>query len=395
LISHTIQKRSYSEQKQEPQYQSASDKLFADAAREEAEEAAVAKKVSRASILEQQHQNWTGDESMQDAVLRMLVDKYKPLRSGVIQSAEQKMKRAPPTVRATSVSSSSSFTVPLQPKSGSWANEPLLPSSVSHRPWHTTYKSPSHETGSIKIAQLPPPIYARAAGTKTTDERLLKKERDERKRVMEAGRLNQAKESTLDYRLGIKRRPGGRQSAMLNPTSEKGWASLVEDRIEKARAAGTFSNIKGRGQPITRTHEEYNPFIAREEFLMNRIVQRNGAAPPWVEVQGELETAIQSFREILRQSWIRRAIRILSMSHVGAPLDKIGLSEIKALRDPEWEKREESYHDTAIEEVNSLVRKYNGMAPYAVRRPYYMRTVEVESVYERCAEDIKQALIER
>jgi len=25
---------------------------------------------------------------------------------------------------------------------------------------------------------------------------------------------------------------------------------------------------------------------AREEFLMNRIVQRNRAAPPWVEVQG-------------------------------------------------------------------------------------------------------------
>ena len=32
--------------------------------------------------------------------------------------------------------------------------------------------------------------------------------------------------------------------------------------------------------------EEKNPFIAREEFLMNRIVQRNGAAPPWVEIQG-------------------------------------------------------------------------------------------------------------
>jgi len=30
---------------------------------------------------------------------------------------------------------------------------------------------------------------------------------------------------------------------------------------------------------------ERNPFIAREEFLMNRMVQRNGAAPPWVELQ--------------------------------------------------------------------------------------------------------------
>ena len=33
------------------------------------------------------------------------------------------------------------------------------------------------------------------------------------------------------------------------------------------------------------SNDEGNPFIGREEFLMNRIVQRNGAAPPWVELQ--------------------------------------------------------------------------------------------------------------
>ncbi len=36
---------------------------------------------------------------------------------------------------------------------------------------------------------------------------------------------------------------------------------------------------------MTTAVEERNPFIAREEFLMNRIVQRNGAAPPWVDLQ--------------------------------------------------------------------------------------------------------------
>lgn len=54
---------------------------------------------------------------------------------------------------------------------------------------------------------------------------------------------------------------------------------------QKARSAGLFKNVKGRGQPLARSSEESNPFIAREEYLMNRIVQRNGAAPPWVEVQ--------------------------------------------------------------------------------------------------------------
>ncbi|KAG6883224.1 hypothetical protein C0992_009366, partial [Termitomyces sp. T32_za158] len=75
---------------------SASDKLFADAAREEAEEQSRAKQPSRLTSLENEHENWDGDERMQDAVLRMLVDKYKPLRTGSIQSADQKLKLAPP-----------------------------------------------------------------------------------------------------------------------------------------------------------------------------------------------------------------------------------------------------------------------------------------------------------
>lgn len=55
---------------------------------------------------------------------------------------------------------------------------------------------------------------------------------------------------------------------------------------QKARLQGQFNTLKGRGQPIKQLTEEKNPFIAREEFLMNRIVQRNGAVPPWVDIQG-------------------------------------------------------------------------------------------------------------
>lgn len=170
--------------------------------------------------------------------------------------------------------------------------------------------------------------------------------------------------------------------------------------------------MKGRGQPLARTTEEANPFIAREEFLMNRIVQRNGAAPPWVEVQGgeivhilltavfkglcltELDSAIGTFREVLRQSWIRRALRNLSTEHPAAWLRKFTIHDVKTLRDPEWVKREQSYHETALEEVNSLVRKYNGLAPYAVRRPYYIRSVEIEKMYEGSHEDIFRGIDE-
>lgn len=55
--------------------------------------------------------------------------------------------------------------------------------------------------------------------------------------------------------------------------------------MKNARAQGSFNYIEGRGKPIVISNDEKNPFIEREEFLMNRIVQRNGAAPPWVELQ--------------------------------------------------------------------------------------------------------------
>ena len=119
-----------------------------------------------------------------------------------------------------------------------------------------------------------------------------------------AGRIHSARESTLDYKLGLKSgSPGERMLRRRNPATLKGWASLVEDRIEvctkysldrhstkcviqKARKEGRFDVIQGRGQPLKQLVEERNPFIAREEFLMNRIVQRQGAAPPWIEIQG-------------------------------------------------------------------------------------------------------------
>jgi len=74
----------------------------------------------------------------------------------------------------------------------------------------------------------------------------------------------------------------------------------------------------------------------------------------------------------------------------------VTLNQIKALRDPEWVERERSYHEVAIAEVNSLVRKYNGLAPYVVRRPYYYsREVEIERMYEACAEGVMRELQER
>ena len=127
---------------------------------------------------------------------------------------------------------------------------------------------------------------------------------------------------------------------------------------------------------------------------MNRIVQRQGAAPPWVEIQGELQTALDAFRSVLKQSWVRRAVRMLTLSRQ-PPLRELSLADAQALRDREWEAREAAYHESALAEVNALVRKYNALAPYAVRRVYYVLDVELDRAYEEGAEDIIRELAVR
>lgn len=156
---------------------------------------------------------------MEDAVLRMLVDKYKPLRTGTIRTAEEKIKAmAPQLVNMPTVEEPAVKSFPLK-------DQPLLPVIEGHRPWHTTFRAPSHATPSVRHGTFTP----RSPSKTGLDEKALKKEREERKRFQVASRLTHARESTLDYRLGLK---NARARALPNPVTMKGWAGLAEDRIE-------------------------------------------------------------------------------------------------------------------------------------------------------------------
>ncbi|KAJ7262785.1 hypothetical protein B0H12DRAFT_1209546 [Mycena haematopus] len=368
-------------------------KLFADAAREEAE--SDTDTVQSHRIVERPEElNWTGNERLEDTVLRMLVDKYKPLRTGTIQTAEQKLHRFPSRVqeyRPDYIDPMPSPTPPLNgPSPGSsWADVPLLKGSPDHRPWHTEFKVPEHAKSSVKLGHFPLPSHTPQAKHASDLEQTRKTEKEFNKQL---GRIIGARESTLDYRLGLgpqARRTGTR----VNPVNIKGWTSLIEDRIEQARRAGFFAKVKGRGKPIIRAPEESNPFIAREEFLMNRIVKRNGAAPPWVQLQTELDATLDTFRALLLAGWTRHAVRAITLHgvHAGA----VNADALKAFRDPAWAVREARYHATALAEVNERVRRYNALAPYAVRRPLYVLEVELAGVYERAEEDVARAVAER
>lgn len=235
-----------------------STKLFSDAQREDLSGTSIRPKSAQLQVLESQaqHVNWDGEERIQDAVLRMLVDKYKPLRRGgsEIESADEKLKRDIPRVTerthsgwedvdvdkafGRSMPTASSVAPRLEPsQTGQWATEPLLPSTKDHKPWYTTFKVPSHVEASIKFASLSTNIPTRPSTSPNgiKDDKTWRLEREAKKRTEYARRLTRARESTLDYKMGItpgmKKNVAG-QCGRTNPITVKGWTSLVEDQIE-------------------------------------------------------------------------------------------------------------------------------------------------------------------
>lgn len=199
----------------------ASSQLWADAVEEEETRNSTKLPTSTESA---EYPNWTGDESVQDAVLRMLVDKYKPLRGGAIRTAEEKLKSMPPSLSLESPSLSTS----------SGSSLPTSESTTTHKPWLTTFRAPSHAT-SIRYMRLPPPLPTKPSTqgppVHPDDSRSRIIEREKKKKAAYAGRLTNARESSLDYRIG-RTATGDPRMHRPNPVSVKGWTSLVEERIE-------------------------------------------------------------------------------------------------------------------------------------------------------------------
>ena len=292
LTSHSLCTLNYAPRIFLRENKTASAKLFEDASNpaERAEERRLA---ARREHLEhvmgvgrQQGENWTGDESLQDAVLRMLVDKYRPMRdtAGGIKTADEKLKANPPLVHGGVIEEimdedeedSRIIRTNAIPK-----GSPILPGIEGHKPWMTTFKTPSFAVSpQIKVMRLPPlgPPSKGSPTTKNEGESKAKVDRGKMKRVKEATRIENAKERMLDYRYGA----GGTAGVSApNPTTMRGWQSLIDDRIEvshlsfgrklnltveqKSRAQGVFNSLKGHGKPLTVEIEAKNPFISREE----------------------------------------------------------------------------------------------------------------------------------
>ncbi|ORX41269.1 ABC1 family-domain-containing protein [Kockovaella imperatae] len=354
---------------------------------------------SRDHLVHSQGPIWTGDESQSDAVLRMLVDAHKPLRTGEgIKStaSEDKIKRWMKEID-------------LKPKQGAFVTAPV-PSDTAesttphrttipphlHRPWHSTY------TGDSQVADDSPKVKYGTFTRKRADADALAnilelqlpqgadaktraRVRENRKRSRLVGRMESAREKALDYQLDIDEDAetfeGNRQlrgSSVLgagrgNASGLRAWAGLVEDRIQRAKEAGFFNVTQGRGKPIPRDPNAGNPHLELGELMMNRIIKKQGALPPWIELQNNLDQALNAFRQTLLTTYANHVIRSVISTHSLHPLPPY---HVMPSRDEAWEAREHKFHAENIKQINDLVRKMNTLAPSPARR--HLVTLEYE-----------------
>ncbi|KAG2216766.1 hypothetical protein INT45_005880 [Circinella minor] len=279
---------------------------------------------------------WDGEESVADSVLRMVMDKYnKPLR---VEGAARRQLPQPQT--------------------------------YSHHV-QGLYDTDNKDQGESNMS----------SGEKAAL-------RDKMVRSKRQKRIMNARDAALDYSLEKKypsqpaKQPNNNNNKdkeeqeedefMLRPKSIAQMGLLAEERIRQARAEGHFDNLSGRGQPIPVDVNENNPFVDRTEYFLNRIVQRQGAAPPWIMMQQEVDTETTKFRTDLERS--------LRLYVTGADSQQITTSSM-VLR--EWRHNNQGYFTKLVESLNGRLRSYNVMCPASVRKTRLDLEDELQDIYRR------------
>ncbi|KAH7627229.1 hypothetical protein B0T09DRAFT_376776 [Sordaria sp. MPI-SDFR-AT-0083] len=362
-------------------------------------------------------QAWTGEESTEDAVLRMLNDAHKPL------SREARGK-------------------------------PKIPSPVVDM---RIQRAPQMSAGRrVASAREKAAAYVDLELPKADTMGLTEEEREELRREF---------------------RERFTPIARAMPNTVSGLAALANERIENAIARGQFKNIP-RGVGVERDARADNPFIDTTEYIMNKMIKRQEIVPPWIEKQQELIKTAESFRKRLRNDWLRHVARTIS-SRGGSLEDQIrraneyaraeeihnprrrnvdqisvptnstedpvmvkvrqqtpgvslsatstsaatsgnhesattttttadetpsptpktqqepDISFTKPFRDPTWESSERSFLELSITNLNTITRSYNLMAPELAKKPYFSLERELNNCFADMAPLVAQTIRDR
>ncbi|KAL9551067.1 hypothetical protein PS6_005198 [Mucor atramentarius] len=259
---------------------------------------------------------WDGDEPVNHSVLRMIMDKYR---------------------------------APLRVEGAARRNIPQPQSS---------YVPPPPPQKDEKSSQLK------------------KQEREQKERERKQNRIVNAKDTAFDYAMNRKY-PIDEEKAhvaenIVRSQSKKDvdWEDWdLEEKPRHINELGLLSDARIRA---ARARGEFDDLPGREYFL-NRIIQRNGAAPPWVMMQQEVDTEVSSIRSQMNSA-IKRCLD--QVKHERSVVSK-------SLVLKHFEKMEKSYLDKELGRVNMRVRSYNVMCPAPVRKPLLEFDNEIKSVLEK------------
>ncbi|KAL7092153.1 hypothetical protein ACP275_12G147900 [Erythranthe tilingii] len=86
-----------------------------------------------------------------------------------------------------------------------------------------------------------------------------------------------------------------------NVRSETDIINVVEQRVWHAMEEGQFENLPGKGKPLDLTS---NPHADPAEDTLYRILNKNGCAPEWVELNKEIRNSVASWRLALKKAWM-------------------------------------------------------------------------------------------
>jgi hypothetical protein len=157
------------------------------------------------------------------------------------------------------------------------------------------------------------------------------------------------------------------------PRSIEDLGVLSDARIRAARARGEFDDLSGRGKPLVEDPLINNPFIDRTEYFLNRIIQRNGAAPPWVIMQQEVDTEITTIRYQMNSA-VKRCME--EMKQQADSIEKWSLLK-------QFNHMEKSFFEKEMDRLNKRLRSYNVMCPEPVRKKLLKLDEELQSVIQK------------
>lgn len=344
----------------------------------------------------------------------MLIDKYRPLRGtgpgasrdnldAKLQTVQKpERSRPPPAAKQPPIERERNYTPDGQPWFAVYS-PPSFATGSEPRVYRAKYVSGSGASDAAKALQAK---GIAKESLPTHDAKAMGKIRSSLKRSMARDRLDDARSRSLDYSArgrGETKSDDDEENLLMTVTgATKGLAGLADMRIEEARSKGLFKNNSLHGKPMPTDHNELNPQLRREEFFVNRMVKRQGGAPPWVELNMELAQATFALQQRIQRAFIIRALARLSEDerrHSMAPVrvrwsaisensskdvadytfEAASARELATVawalefRDAAWVLSQRAYHEESLHQLNQIVRRYNHIAPPSARKLHYTR----------------------